>query len=112
MRLDHLLSKESHRLVRLVHAPVEGCVSLLSLIPRLIKRSLHVCVVSVGVAGWNTSAAWFGHVPVFVVGGLAHCWVLRRHPCGCCSLVRLLAGFPNALLWGVVVLVVGGVVVC
>ena len=32
-------------------------VSLLSLIPRLIKRSLHVCVVSVGVAGWNTSAA-------------------------------------------------------
>jgi hypothetical protein len=87
--------------VRLVHAPVEGCVSLLSLIPRLIKRSLHVCVVSVGVAGWNTSAAWFGHVPVFVVGGLAHCWVLRRHPCGCCSLVRLLAGrlTHSVLLW-------------
>ena len=54
-------------------------VSLLSLIPRLIKRSLHVCVVSVGVAGWNTSAAWFEHGPVFVAGGLAHCWVLRRH---------------------------------
>ena len=46
-------------MVRSVHAPVEGCVSLLSLIPHLIKRSLHVCVVSVGVAGWNTSAAWF-----------------------------------------------------
>ncbi len=55
----------------------------------------------VGVAGWNTSAAWFGHVPVFVVGGLAHCWVLRRHPCGCCSLVRLLAGrlTHSVLLW-------------
>ena len=49
-------------MVRSVHAPVEGCVSLLSLIPCLIKRVLHVCVVSVGVAGWNTSAAWFGHV--------------------------------------------------
>ena len=24
----------------------------------------------------------FGHVPVFVVGGLARCWVLRRHLCG------------------------------
>ena len=34
-------------------------VSLLSLFPHLIKRSLHVCVVSVGVAGWNTSAAGF-----------------------------------------------------
>jgi len=22
-------------------------------------------------------------VPVFVAGGLVHCWVLRRHLCGC-----------------------------
>ena len=83
-------------MVRSVHAPVEGCVSLLSLIPHLIKRSLHVCVVSVGVAGWNTSAAWFEHVRS-LAGGLAHCWVLRRHPCcGCCSLVRSWPGRPNA----------------
>ena len=69
----------------------------------------------VGVAGWNTCAAWFEHVPVFVAGGLAHCWVLRRHLlcCGCAFLVRLLAGFPNArVVVRVVVLVVGGVVVC
>ena len=63
MRLDHLLSKESHRLVRLVHAfrrVVGGVgVSLLSLIPCLVEQSLHVCAVAVGVAGWNTSAAWF-----------------------------------------------------
>ena len=37
-------------------------VSLLSLIPCLIEQSLRVCAVAVGVAGWNTSAAWFGHV--------------------------------------------------
>ena len=34
-----------------------------------------------GVAGWNTSAACSEHVPVFVAGGLARCWVLRGHLC-------------------------------
>jgi hypothetical protein len=48
----------------LVSAGPAGRENLLSLIPRLIKRVLHVCVVSVGVAGWNTSAAWFEHGPV------------------------------------------------
>ena len=66
-------------------------VYLLSLIPCLIKRVLHVCGGVVGVAGWNTSAAWFEHVPVFVAGGLAHCWVLRRHPVVGVFLVPLLA---------------------
>ena len=109
MRLDHLLSKESHRLVRLVHAPVEGCVSLLSLIPRLIKRSLHVCVVSVGVAGWNTSTAQFQALLVDAMsvveagGELAHCWVLRGHPVGCCSRYRFWPGRPNARGFRVVV---------
>jgi hypothetical protein len=84
-------------MVRSVHAPVEGCVSLLSLIPCLIKQS---------VAFWWCLWVWLGgtllllgsgHVPVFVAGGLAHCWVLRRHPCcGCCSLVRSWPGRPNA----------------
>ena len=50
----------------LVSAGPAGRENLLSLIPCLIERVLHVCVVSVGVAGWNTSAAWFEHVPVFV----------------------------------------------
>ena len=46
-------------MVRSVHAPVEGCVSLLSLIPCLIKQSVTFWWRVVGVAGWNTSAAWF-----------------------------------------------------
>ena len=43
-----------------------------------------------------------------VAGGeLAHCWVLRRHLLGCCSLVRSLPGRSNAS-W---LPCVGGVVV-
>jgi hypothetical protein len=100
--------------VRSVHTPREGCVSLLSLIPRLIERSLHGCVVVVGVAGWNTSAAGFEHVPV--VGGrvgLARCWVLRGHLCcGCVLGAAPVAGrLTHLSCWwrvGVVVSVVVG----
>ena len=38
---------------------LKGGVSLLSLIPRLIRRRVTVWWRVVGVAGWNTSAAWF-----------------------------------------------------
>jgi hypothetical protein len=74
VRLDHLLSKESHRLVRLVCAPVEGCVSLLSLIPHLIMQPFPVREGVVGVAGWNTSTA---EVPS-IAGGCHVCGGGRR----------------------------------
>src|SRR3954453_17922686 len=76
----------------------EGCVSLLSLIPHLIMQEVPGWEPVVGVAGWNTSTAEVPGIAgaatsVVVAGGeLAHCWVLRRHPVRCCSLVRLLAG--------------------
>jgi hypothetical protein len=46
--------------------------------------------VVVGVAGWNTKSFLVQTFPALVfvnvaevgVGGLAHCWVLRRHPGG------------------------------
>ena len=49
-------------LVVMVAAVVGGCrwgVSLLSLIPHRITRSVPGWGWVVGVAGWNTSAAWF-----------------------------------------------------
>jgi hypothetical protein len=46
----------------LVSAGPAGRENLLSLIPRLIKQSVAVWWRVVGVAGWNTSAAWFEHV--------------------------------------------------
>jgi len=83
--------------VRSVHAPVEGCVSLLSLIPRLIKQSVTVSVAGCG-CGWVEHFCRFGseHVPVFVAGGLARCWVLRGHPCGCVLGAAPGSAVPNA----------------
>jgi hypothetical protein len=83
-------------MVRSVHAPVEGCVSLLSLIPRLIKR----CAGCLAGGVW----VWLGgtllllgsdmSVRFRVAGGeLAHCWVLRRH------LWVLFSGPPWVLLF-------------
>ena len=74
----------------------------------------------VGVAGWNTSAAWFQNfrpAGLFPVGaGSACCWVLRRHLCvgvvlgaifGLCCLsaprVVVLVGWWRWLGLGVVV---------
>ena len=80
MRLDHLLSKESHRYGGVGSCASEGCVSLLSLIPRLIKQR----AACLGGGLW----VWLGGTLLllgsnmfrcFVAGGLAHCWVLRRH---------------------------------
>ena len=97
----------------LVSAGPAGRESLLSLIPCLIKQLLHVCVVSVGVAGWNTSAAWFEHVPVFVAGGLAHCWVLRGHLRGVFLVRPFLAWLSNGSFVELVAMVrCWGVVVC
>ena len=65
----------------------------------------------VGVAGWNTILLLVRTVRCDA-GGLAHCWVLRRHPCCGVFLVPLLLGLPSALLIGVVVAGWWGVVVC
>ena len=81
----------------------EGCVSLLSLIPHLIKQLLHGCVVVVGVAGWNTYRPGSDVPAASVVGGLAHCWVLRRHPFW--VLVSTIFGL-DCLTWPCVVVVV------
>ena len=81
---------------RSVHG-LGGCVvGLLSLIPCLIKRVLHVC----GGGLW----VWLGGTLLLlgsnmvrclrVAGGLAHCWVLRRH-----LLWVLFSGPPWVLLF-------------
>ncbi len=101
--------------MRLVHAPVEGCVSLLSLIPRLIKQSVAVC----GGGLW----VWLGgtlllrgsdmSVCLRVAGGLAHCWVLRRHLLWVLFSGPLLVRLSNGSLFGLVAMVrCWGVVVC
>ena len=51
-------------------------VSLLSLIPRLIKQSVTVLVAGCG-CGWVEHFCRFGSE--HVRAGLARCWVLRRH---------------------------------
>jgi hypothetical protein len=61
--------------------------------------------VSVGVAGWNASAAGserctrVRHGGVRVCGGLGRCWVLRRHLVGVLS-GRSWSGLSNALVCG------------
>ena len=98
-------------MVRSVHARGDGCCCCgwlsLGCVPPFTDSTLDQgSVFLLGGMVWvwlggTLLLLGFGHVPVFVAGGLAHCWVLRRHPCGCCSLVRLLAGrlTHSVLLW-------------
>ena len=63
---------------------VGGCrwgVSLLSLIPHLIRAGCwrFAGVVWVWLGGTLLLLGSNERVPVCVAGGLAHCWVLRRH---------------------------------
>ncbi len=85
--------------------------------------SALVGVGRVGVAGWNTYRCWFETflllaVPVgwVVVGGLARCWVLRRHlrVQGFLGAASGLGRLTHPSLCGVGVVVAGGwgVVVC
>ena len=83
-------------------------------VPPFTDSTLDQALRWLGLAGgvW----VWLGgtllllvseHVPVFVAGGLAHCWVLRRHPVG----VVLWSAPGLVVLTQPVVALVGGVVV-
>ena len=89
-------------------------VSLLSLIPHLIRQSPAGWSGGVGVAGWNTivlrgSDSW---LPLVAAGGLDTLLGPEKTPCLVFFLVRLLALSPNASLVGVVVMVWSGVWLC
>ena len=77
---------------------------------------LHVCVVSVGVAGWNTSAAWFGHVGALSGGRRLARTLLgpEKTPAWCFFWWTIpgLAGLTHWLFGVVAVWGVRGVVVC
>ena len=99
-------------MVRLVRASCEGCVSLLSLIPHLIKAGCRRLLVPCGVwLGGTLLLLGSNDVPVFVAGGLVHCWVLRRHLCGVflvpllvlLFLTRAWCSWWRCGFWGVVV---------
>jgi hypothetical protein len=101
-------------MVRSVHAPVEGCVSLLSLIPHLIKQS--VAVYGGGLWVWLGGTLLLlgsNMVRSCVAGGLAHCWVLRGHLLWVLFSGPLLVRLSNGSLFGLVAMVrCWGVVVC
>ena len=80
MRLDHLLSKESHRLVRVLG-------------PCGVRVSFHVdrIVVVLALWGWWGGCGWVErNNPQSGVEASARCWVLRGHLLWMVVLVGLL----------------------
>ena len=103
-------------MVRLVRASCEGCVSLLSLIPHLIKAGCRRLLVPCGVWLGGTLLLFGSDMSVRfrVAGGLlAHCWVLRRHLLWVLFSGPLLVRLSNGSFFGLVATVrCWGVVVC